>query len=719
VSPLRSRAPEALTQAGLAALMAPLLLAVGQPLFTDDSWWHLALGREFARAGPRLAADPLLFTAPGPPEPVSWLFDLGLYEIVELAGFAGLRVVHLLLVVAILCLAWSLLRRASGSRTAASLLTGGFVVLSAYRLVQLRPHLVTMLATLILYRLLVEGGAVPTKRRIAFAAMLLAFWINVHAGFLLGLVVIGAALGGSLVAIPSRSETRRRTERSRAIGLAVALVLTAAATLMNPSGVESHLAYFSAGVDTPALSRVGDEWAPIELFRFPVASLPPSPLAWSLIWVLVVGSVVACASALRGWRRETKPDPAPAIDPALVSLTLVSLVAMWIAVRFSWLAIFPLLLLAESGRRTTWFRATRFRGSSRPLHWAAAAAALLMLPGFLRFGIWPAITTTLPSSLAGYAQPYTAAKYHSHAVWVLADAGLEGNLFNEYFMGGFLGYWLAPQLRCFVNGTLNVEAAAIDANLPIRERRGALPGESFLELLDRQRIDVFFGIRQPQVGAPNRPWFYTTAYLEGSPGWIRIFRNQRSALYLRANARNDANLKRIDEYYAREGVPFDPRDGFDPERVLRERSSWAIAHGLVPVEFQRLVGATRAHDTSRRQGALDRLSSVYAALGVYDRAAGIDRQLLEEEPRALRPRRRLVWSMLRLGRATEAAEAAGPLARAGDPLSRAITGAAAHAVSHPTDDPVTWSARLPVFTNAEAWRLLAGQLLPPARTRRP
>ena len=49
-----------------------LLYAVGQPIFTDDLWWHLGLGRAFAQHGPWLAEDPLLFAPAGPPSALFW-----------------------------------------------------------------------------------------------------------------------------------------------------------------------------------------------------------------------------------------------------------------------------------------------------------------------------------------------------------------------------------------------------------------------------------------------------------------------------------------------------------------------------------------------------------------------------------------------------------------------------------------------------------------------
>ena len=52
---------------GAAALAAALVLfAVGQPLFTDDAWWHLALGRAFAEQRAVARGGPAAVRATGP-----------------------------------------------------------------------------------------------------------------------------------------------------------------------------------------------------------------------------------------------------------------------------------------------------------------------------------------------------------------------------------------------------------------------------------------------------------------------------------------------------------------------------------------------------------------------------------------------------------------------------------------------------------------------------
>jgi tetratricopeptide (TPR) repeat protein len=327
------------------------------------------------------------------------------------------------------------------------------------------------------------------------------------------------------------------------------------------------------------------------------------------------------------------------------------------------------------------------------------------------------ISRGIPGSWSGYAQPYPASKYYAQAVWLLKDAGLEGNLFNDYFMGGFLGYWLAPPLRSFINGTLNVSAEAMNANRAIRERRGSAPGENFPQLLDRLRVDLFLGIRLPQIPNSNRPWFYTTGHLERTPGWIPAFRNLRSAVYLRVNPRNRANLERVVDYYARQQVPFDPRRGFDPERVIREARSWAVEHGLVPSHFEALATASHTLDFARRRPARDRLASLYAALGLYEQAIRLDRRALRSDPGDIATRRRLVWSLLRLGRAAEALEAAEELAQAAprDWLSREIAAAARrYAALDDAGEAAALVARLPLFTPGQAALILSG-VVPPER----
>ena len=177
-----------------------------------------------------------------------------------------------------------------------------------------------------------------------------------------------------------------------------------------------------------------------------------------------------------------------------------------------------------------------------------------------------------------------------------------------------------------------------------------LEGPALIDLLDRHRIDFFFGTGLPTYAVKGRPSYYTTALLDGAPGWIPIFRNMRSSLFLRDVPRNAANLDRVARYYAEEGLPFDRVTGFDAAAVIAQARSWAREHGLIPINIERQIAvASEAADSPARRVALEKLGSVYAALGLRDRLVKVDARQLEGAPEHLGALRRSIWIQLRLG----------------------------------------------------------------------
>jgi hypothetical protein len=713
-SRLKEAVPAVLVHASALAIGALVLVASGQPLFAEDTWWHLGMGEVYAARGPWLDRDPFLFTAEGPPAPAAWLSDLALHAIRRATGFQGLRVAHALAVAAILGLAWSALRRASGSPVFASLGTAIFAALSAYRLFQLRPDLATLAATLLLLRLLFEPQGAPSWRRVGATALLFALWANAHAGFVLGPALLLAGLAGLVLATAALPQERVHCV-ARARRFAAALGLGLVATLANPEGARPHQLYFAAGRASPPLELVADEWAPVRLLELPVPNRPPSPLAWGLAWGLV--AALPCAALLAARARRRAPSAlAVALDPALAGAAAASLVLLLSAVRLLWLAIVPLLL---AGRLVRALREAQAPARRAP-RLAAALTALLLVPAFVRLGDWPMISKAL--QLAAYAQPYPAAKHHAHAVWFLRDAELEGKLWNDYASGNFLGYWLGPRLRVFVNGSLNVPPEVMEARHAIVARRATASGETFEESLDRWGVDLFFGTGLPSVPPRGRPAVATTTHLEASAGWRLLFRNPESAVYLRADARSRANLERAAAYFAREGVPFDPERGFEVERVVREAPRWAVLHGLVPADFAALEAAALSGAPRQRAAARERLAALLASLGLYARAVALDRETLATRPGSLSAARRLVWSLLHLGRAEEAREAARELARlapAEDELSRRLVEAARRRADLSEEEAAAELAFLPLLTRAQLPAVRAGLRGPEARTRRP
>jgi hypothetical protein len=711
----------ALAHLALAVVAAHLLYLVGRPVDTNDLWWHLALGERYLAAGPWLDEDPLLFTATEAPANASWLFDMALVGVQRALGFHGLRVLHVGLVAAILALAYSCFRRATDSRLVACAATALLIVIASYRLAQLRPGLISILCALLLYRLLIQGDAAASSRRMAGAALICLVWANVHAVFLVGILLVAAAAVGMaaewrLCRLAGGPVIEEMIRRSRMIRVSAFIPLALGVTLLNPRGWGQH-GSFGVSAGQVRMWAVADDWSHFDPFSMPGWETQMSPLTW-LAMDLVLAAFLATAlvaAARLLWRFDART--VREADLPHLALGAAGCVALLVAIRFQWLAVFPMLAAARAGRL-----ALRSRPGGEAIAGSALLALCVGLPValVLRSDLRP-VDLAPPTEVRAYLSSAVATHpYPTQAVAFLRSSGLEGNLFCVYPLGGYTGYWLAPKLRGFVNGTLNFPASQRPDYHAILEQRGAREGEGLLDVLDRHQIDVFLGVGLPVAGRPLR--HYTTSHLEDAPGWIPIFRSLRSAVYLRANARNQENRRRVAEWFAGQRVAFDPARGFRAADALRLRPDWAIERGLVPPDYTRIRAATRARDRALKLRALDRTAGLSLALGLYADALQLDAELLRAEPEATAARQRRIFALLHLGRSGEARQEVEALtANPPDAQSAAFLNAARRAVSRHEDAPDAGSRaslaaianELPVFTPEQAGALLADLVAAP------
>ncbi len=639
------RLPTALAALAFALLSAAVLWVAAGPILTDDLWWHLAMGEFYATHGPFATGDPLLHTAHAhAPIPHEWLFGV-LVHVVE-RGFSlpGLRAVHALLVLGILGLALALFRRQSAAWAEALVAASVFLALSWFRLFQLRPDLVSIPATLLLFWLLVEPETPVSRRRLAAAVALLVVWANLHSLFALAFPLLGAALGGMLVRAAlarRRGEPEgARLESRRAGRLAAALGIGLVASGANPRGFSQHLTFFTSSTGS-AIWRVFDEWTPFDPLS-PVYVQGVSPLSWALTNLVLLAFVGI--AAFGGWRllRSGNAREVWRFDPVLAALGLASLAALLVSIRFLWMTIFPLLFVLRVANGTV---AGSPRRASK-LAWSAAVASVFLLALWPRWSQFPLVASNLPlSGRAWLGQPYVPWKYHAVGVRFLRETGFRGNLFNPYEMGGFLAYWLGPDVRTFIDGrTEHYPPQVFEDALRIASRRGREPGQRLTDLLESRGVDLFFGVGFPSPD--TRPGAHcTTEHLAGAPGWILVSRSVHHALYLRVNPRNRDNLQRIASWYAAQGVPFDSRRGLDPVRVIRERPAWAAANEMLPGPDAERGGAGPA----TRFASVDALARIHALLGSFDAQLALEREALALRPDAKDPRRRLVYALLRTG----------------------------------------------------------------------
>ena len=89
-----------------------VVIDIGQPLFADDIWWHVALGRVILAHGALPSAEPLLFTSAGHPQFYQeWLFEVVAGVLDASGGTPALRIAQVVLVGAIMQQVYAFARR--------------------------------------------------------------------------------------------------------------------------------------------------------------------------------------------------------------------------------------------------------------------------------------------------------------------------------------------------------------------------------------------------------------------------------------------------------------------------------------------------------------------------------------------------------------------------------------------------------------------------------
>ena len=656
--------------ASLMFVVALSLYLAGAPIFTNDFWFHLKMGEVYWLEGPWPGADPMLHTAHAhAPIQHEWLFGVLLHGLERTTGFFGIRSVHALAVLAILGLVYGMARRASANTQVACLIATAFAILAWTRLHQVRPDLLSIPAAFLTYQWFMASHRVPTKRCwIAFACMML-IWANSHSLFALAPLLLFAGLLGTLLRAGAEwylTEPAKRREvlsstRRVALALALAIGVSLAVSLLNPRGIEQHLTFIASSQDS-AIWTVKDEWSHFDPWVSANNPSTVSPLLFALMdGVLIAFALTTFAGIFSILRR--RAETLARFDPVAFGLGLASIVAIFVSVRFLWMAIFPMLFTGRALGHG--LAGSHMRSDSREIVcWMLALATLGLGIQFYRVGGYQTTADRLPDRVSEYlSTPYLSRKFHVAGVQFLRDTQVEGRLFNSYGMGGFLGYWLSPRLSTYIDSrTEHYPPEVVTEYTRITQMRKLSGRYSYLDTLDSREVDFFFGVGMP-VGFVGRAEPSTTAHLEGMPGWVVVSRSLNHAIYLRAHPRNADNFAKIERYYADQGIAFDRERGIDVAATVASNINWAMANDmLTPGQAERMALGQSADPGDRAVG-LEALAQVYILGGSYSAADVLERELAQLKRVSSASLRRQVYAAMKRDRPGKAARAAAELVR--------------------------------------------------------
>jgi hypothetical protein len=259
-------------------------------------------------------------------------------------------------------------------------------------------------------------------------------WVNLHIYFFLGIALIGAFL---CEAVAAYAIARSDDDRVQLKGLVTVLLLAAGAACLNPAGIEGALYPFFIFRDYqfPVIenfSVVTVVSAGYRFFPLPYFLIQFGLLCLSWLYVALV-------------RRGEIP-----LGNLLLSI-FFSALAWWSIRNFALFAYFALPLTAVNIQSLAWGR--RDASSSGAASKAAVAsvltAALLVLinPDYFFSGGRGAIGIGLKKG------------NHSAAEFFLSEK-LQGPIYNNYDVGGYLIYHLYPQHKVFVDNRPETYPAA-------------------------------------------------------------------------------------------------------------------------------------------------------------------------------------------------------------------------------------------------------------------
>jgi tetratricopeptide (TPR) repeat protein len=448
-----------------AAVVVAAVLALRR-LDDFDTWWHLASGRWILTAGSIPSTDTLSFTVPTHPWiNLQWLYDSALYLLYRLDGADALVVTSVVAYSAAIWLLTKNLRLYVGG-VAAALLTIWVLAVAEERFL-IRPEMVSFVLLEALLWLLLTARD-DDGRRLWLLVPLMLVWVNCHSLFIIGLFCMGCAAGAALVGrlrfMPAAVRYGSQLSPVTARRLWIAAGAAAAATVVNPYGINGALFPFKLlsriNGSSPAFQSIGE-------FRSPFAgSFPTFSLTAYKAFLVCGGIVLICGTlaSLATPRRAAAPRrPGAGVDVGHIAI-FVGLAYLSVLARRN----IALFVLAGAPLVASWLAALYAKVATRTQQRLQAAArslapavvigcvALMVVVASNAYYRWDG--TTREFGLGVFEENFPI-----HAVAFAKEIGAPPKLYNDLTAGGYLT-WDAPvDGGVFIDGRLEVYDTAFFA----------------------------------------------------------------------------------------------------------------------------------------------------------------------------------------------------------------------------------------------------------------
>lgn len=475
-----------------------------------DVWWHLAIGREMLATTSFLPTDSFSYSYEGAPFPhKDWLGDIVLFGAFEVFGFAGIALLRAS-VVALLALGLFVAPPNRERDAITWLAITLLLVLAVQSRIIPRPLMLTV-GCFPLMLALIERA----RRRIpvgwqSFALAHLPilalqwFWLQLHRGGILGLVLLGGHIGAlGLAAVMSRWPRLRAIAGPRPtlrhIGVSVgAFVIIAATGMIHPSGWTLYASALSVTHDDIHRTRI-TEWQPLTLEL--AQTIHPVGMA-----LLALGGGLLIGRLGMAYVNRDDRSPVQVWHLGVLALFVFQGVQSmrWLSYAYGAAAVALVLITSDWAFRS----GTEYR-----------PRGLATILGFLGCGL---LHLTSPS-LFGLGEE--SERYPVGALAFAEANELPANVHNAFVYGGYLTWHDGGRHRVLIDGRNDM----------------LYPSAFYGRCVDGQYdLEVFAGLQDEWgtdwVLAENVPTRESFAFLAQHPEWMPVYWSEPAVIYVRRAA---------------------------------------------------------------------------------------------------------------------------------------------------------------------------------------
>ena len=477
-----------------------LLLALqhGQALLRDgDTGYHIRAGEFIIQNWTIPERD--IFSFRSPPIPWTaheWLSEIIMAIVHSASGLTGTVIFFSFIIATTYFLLFRMLRQESLDVLLGVLIVC-FAAVSSMLHWLARPHIFSLALTVIWYHLLNEFQY-RQKNRLFLLPLLILIWVNLHAGFILGIFLLGIYVVGNLVAWITNREPNAEHFLQNAKSLLLIMIVCILVSMINPQGYRILLFPFELTSDRFLMDHVQEYLSPdfhqplpfkyLLLLLIAILALSRSTLNWIELFLILTFTYMALYSV--------RYIPLFVIIASPVLIRLIDQMKLGLPTKVS-------KFLDERS-----VRLSQIEGRTSGYSWSIVALSAVVSLG----------------AAGSYQYKFSEEFYPVSAVQFLMKENIVGNTFTHDAFGDYLIYAAWPQRRVFIDGRADMYGA--DRMKEYLTLAHAVPG--WKEIIDKYAFSsILFDTHSPLASA-----------LTDDINWHLVHSDPVASIFLRKDGRN-------------------------------------------------------------------------------------------------------------------------------------------------------------------------------------